>query len=44
VVLDEGAIVEEGAHEALIRKGGLYAALWARQSGGFLADRLEGVR
>jgi ATP-binding cassette subfamily B multidrug efflux pump len=43
VVLDNGAIVEEGAHEALIRKGGLYAALWARQSGGFLADRLEGV-
>ncbi len=43
VVLDKGAIVEEGSHEALLRKGGLYAALWARQSGGFLADRLEDV-
>ncbi|MCU0790210.1 MAG: ABC transporter ATP-binding protein/permease [Nitratireductor sp.] len=43
VVMDKGAIVEEGSHESLVRKGGLYAALWARQSGGFLADRLEGV-
>ncbi len=43
VVLDKGAIVEEGSHEALLRRGGLYAALWARQSGGFLADRLEDV-
>jgi ATP-binding cassette subfamily B multidrug efflux pump len=37
VVMDEGAIVEEGTHEQLIKNGGLYAALWARQSGGFLA-------
>ncbi len=37
VIMDEGAIVEEGSHEALLRKGGLYADLWARQSGGFLA-------
>ncbi|MGE0408465.1 MAG: ABC transporter ATP-binding protein [Amphiplicatus sp.] len=36
VVLDEGRIVEEGPHAALIRAGGLYADLWARQSGGFL--------
>jgi ATP-binding cassette subfamily B multidrug efflux pump len=43
VVMDKGAIVEEGSHESLVRRGGLYAALWARQSGGFLADRLEGV-
>ncbi len=43
VVMDEGGIVEEGTHAALIRKGGLYAALWARQSGGFLPDRLEEV-
>jgi ATP-binding cassette subfamily B multidrug efflux pump len=37
VILDQGRIVEEGSHEELIRRGGLYAELWARQSGGFLA-------
>ncbi|HEY8382300.1 MAG TPA: ABC transporter ATP-binding protein [Microvirga sp.] len=36
VVLDDGGIVEEGTHRELIERGGLYAALWARQSGGFL--------
>jgi ABC-type multidrug transport system, ATPase and permease components len=36
VVLDRGAIVEQGRHEELVRQGGLYADLWARQSGGFL--------
>ncbi|PWK63875.1 ABC transporter ATP-binding protein [Aminobacter sp. AP02] len=40
IVIDEGRIVEEGSHDALIAKGGLYAQLWKRQSGGFLADRL----
>jgi ATP-binding cassette subfamily B multidrug efflux pump len=37
VVMDEGAIVEDGSHEQLLRRGGIYAELWARQSGGFLA-------
>lgn len=37
VVIDNGRIVEEGTHEALIARDGLYAQLWARQSGGFLA-------
>ena len=37
VVMDQGRIVEEGTHESLIDQGGLYASLWARQSGGFLA-------
>ena len=36
VVMDKGRIVEEGRHEELIANGGLYAQLWARQSGGFL--------
>jgi ATP-binding cassette subfamily B multidrug efflux pump len=36
VVMDQGRIVEQGSHRALVRKGGLYAKLWARQSGGFL--------
>jgi ABC-type multidrug transport system fused ATPase/permease subunit len=37
VVLEQGRIVEEGSHAALIERGGLYARLWDRQSGGFLA-------
>ena len=37
VVMDQGRIVEEGSHEALVARGGLYAGLWARQSGGVLA-------
>ena len=36
VVLDQGRIVEEGRTRNCSRSGGLYAALWSRQSGGFL--------
>ena len=36
VVLDAGRIVEEGSHGELLARGGLYAGLWGRQSGGFL--------
>jgi len=36
VVLDAGRIVEEGAHGALLARGGLYARFWSRQSGGFI--------
>ena len=36
VVLDQGRIIEQGSHSALLAQGGLYARLWARQSGGFL--------
>ncbi|TKT77350.1 ABC transporter ATP-binding protein [Aquamicrobium sp. LC103] len=38
VVMDKGRIIEEGTHDELIAKGGLYAQLWQRQSGGFLLD------
>jgi ATP-binding cassette subfamily B multidrug efflux pump len=40
VIMDRGRIVEQGTHEQLIRHGGLYADLWARQSGGFLAEQV----
>jgi ATP-binding cassette, subfamily B, multidrug efflux pump len=36
IVLDRGRIVEEGDHRSLLAQGGLYARLWAHQSGGFL--------
>jgi ATP-binding cassette subfamily B multidrug efflux pump len=38
VVLERGRIVEEGDHASLLARGGLYARLWAHQSGGFLGD------
>ncbi|WP_274571988.1 ABC transporter ATP-binding protein [Neisseria leonii] len=37
IVLDKGRIVEAGSHAELLAKKGLYASLWARQSGGFLS-------
>jgi ATP-binding cassette subfamily B protein/ATP-binding cassette subfamily B multidrug efflux pump len=40
VVVDGGRIIEEGTHTELIARGGLYAQLWKRQSGGFLGDSL----
>ncbi|WP_223466931.1 ABC transporter ATP-binding protein [Pseudomonas sp. GL-RE-26] len=38
IVLDEGRVVEEGDHTTLLAQGGLYARLWAHQSGGYLGD------
>ena len=36
IVLDEGKIVEQGSHQELIKADGIYAHLWAHQTGGFL--------
>jgi ATP-binding cassette subfamily B multidrug efflux pump len=41
VILDRGRIVEQGSHAELLALGGHYARLWARQSGGFLAEDIE---
>lgn len=38
IIVDQGRIVEDGSHEELIAKGGLYARLWNLQSAGFLGD------
>ncbi|NVK12311.1 MAG: ABC transporter ATP-binding protein [Gammaproteobacteria bacterium] len=38
VVMDQGQIVEVGNHQSLLEQDGLYASLWRRQSGGFLAE------
>jgi ATP-binding cassette subfamily B multidrug efflux pump len=39
IVLEGGHIVETGTHQELLKRGGIYAALWRRQSGGFLDAR-----
>jgi len=41
IVMDKGRIVEEGDHASLLAQGGLYARLWAHQSGGFLGETLD---
>jgi ATP-binding cassette subfamily B multidrug efflux pump len=41
VVLEAGRIVEQGSHAELLALSGLYAKLWAHQSGGFLAEDLS---
>jgi ATP-binding cassette subfamily B multidrug efflux pump len=41
IVMDKGRIVEEGDHASLLAQGGLYARLWAHQSGGFLGEEVD---
>ena len=41
VVMDQGRIVEDGSHDDLLARGGLYSRFWARQSGGFLSEAAE---
>ncbi|WP_373414818.1 ABC transporter ATP-binding protein [Ensifer aridi] len=41
VVLDKGRIVEEGTPSVLLERDGLYARLWKRQTGGYIADTVE---
>jgi ATP-binding cassette subfamily B multidrug efflux pump len=41
IVLDQGRIIEEGSHQSLLARGGLYARLWAHQSGGFLGEQTD---
>jgi ATP-binding cassette subfamily B protein len=38
VVLEDGQVIEDGAHDELLERDGVYAALWARQSGGFISE------
>lgn len=40
VVMDKGQIVEQGSHVELLAQNGVYARLWARQSGGFLGEEV----
>jgi ATP-binding cassette subfamily B multidrug efflux pump len=43
VVVEAGRIVEQGTHAELLSAEGLYARLWAHQSGGFLAESLDAI-
>jgi ATP-binding cassette subfamily B multidrug efflux pump len=44
IVIDEGRIIESGTHGELLGAGGLYARLWAMQSGGFIGEEIDPAR
>ncbi|MEM8569714.1 MAG: ABC transporter ATP-binding protein [Pseudomonadota bacterium] len=37
IVLEDGAVIEDGSHQTLLARGGAYAGFWRRQSGGFIS-------
>lgn len=39
IVMDQGRIVEQGSHQQLLAQNGIYAQLWAHQTGGFIGDQ-----
>ena len=39
IVLDQGDIVDEGKHDALVNRGGIYSELWHHQAGGFIRNQ-----
>ena len=41
IVMDHGRVVEVGDHKSLLVAGGIYARLWAHQSGGFLGEEVD---
>ncbi len=41
IVLDKGRVIDDGDHRSLLAAGGLYARLWAHQSGGFLGEDID---
>lgn len=41
IVMNDGAIIEQGSHRELIRQNGTYARLWQKQSGGFISEESE---
>lgn len=38
LVMDQGKVVEQGTHQELVQLGGIYAQLWAHQTGGFISE------
>jgi len=44
IIMDNGRIVERGSHDTLLEMNGIYAGLWAHQSGGFLGSEVESQR